>query len=90
MKRPKRPSNHNKATALSFNYDKETIIKEIEKANNDFLENLGFVPDIFAYPYGEYNYEIKQITKEYFKAAFGQQSGNIYNGIDIFELPRYS
>ena len=61
------------------NYDKETIIKEIEKANNDFLENLGFVPDIFAYPYGEYNYEIKQITKEYFKAAFGQQSGSIYD-----------
>jgi len=72
------------------NYDKETIIKEIENANNDFLENLGFVPDIFAYPYGEYTYEIKQIAKEYFKAAFAQHSGGIYNEIDIFELPRFS
>ena len=72
------------------NKDKETIINEIEKANDDFLKNLGFVPDIFAYPYGEYTYEIKQITKQYFKAAFGQQSGNIYNQIDIFELPRFS
>ena len=70
--------------------DKETIINEIEKANDDFLKNLGYVPDIFAYPYGEYTYEIKQITKQYFKAAFGQHSGSIYNEIDIFELPRFS
>ena len=70
--------------------EKEEIISEIEEANNDFLKNLGYVPDIFAYPYGEYSSEIKQITKSYFKAAFGQQSGGIYNGIDIFELPRYS
>ena len=72
------------------NKDKETIINEIEKANDNFLKNLGYVPDIFAYPYGEYTYEIKQITKQYFKAAFGQQSGSIYNEIDIFELPRFS
>ena len=70
--------------------EKEEIISEIEEANNDFLKNLGYVPDIFAYPYGEYSSEVKQITKSYFKAAFGQQSGGIYNGIDIFELPRYS
>ena len=70
--------------------EKEKIISEIEEANNDFLKNLGYVPDIFAYPYGEYSSDIKQITKNYFKAAFGQQSGGIYNGIDIFELPRYS
>ena len=72
------------------NKDKETIINEIEKANDNFLKNLGYVPDIFAYPYGEYTYEIKQITKQYFKAAFGQHSGSIYNEIDIFELPRFS
>jgi len=70
--------------------DKETIINEIEEANNDFFKNLGFTPGIFAYPYGEYNNEIKQITKKYFKAAFGQQSGVLFNGIDIFDLPRFS
>ena len=69
---------------------KETIISEIEEASDDFLKNLGYVPDIFAYPYGEYSSEIKEITKNYFKAAFGQHSGGIYNGIDIFELPRFS
>ena len=70
--------------------DKETIINEIEEANNDFFKNLGFTPGIFAYPYGEYNNEIKQITKKYFKAAFGQQSGVLFNGIDMFDLPRFS
>jgi len=70
--------------------DKETIINEIEEANIDFFKNLGFTPDIFAYPYGEYNNEIKQITKKYFKAAFGQQSGVLFNEIDMFELPRFS
>ena len=81
---------HTKSHFHLVNKDKETIINEIEEASDDFLKNLGFVPDIFAYPYGEYNYEIKQIVKEYFKAAFGQQSGGIYNEIDIFELPRFS
>ena len=66
---------HTKSHFHLVNKDKETIINEIEEANSDFLKNLGFVPDIFAYPYGEYSYEIKQIVKEYFKAAFGQQSG---------------
>ena len=81
---------HTKSHFHLVNKDKETIINEIEEANDDFLKNLGFIPDIFAYPYGEYSYEIKQIVKEYFKAAFGQQSGGIYNEINIFELPRFS
>ena len=72
------------------NKKKEVVISEIEEASNDFLKNLGYTPNIFAYPYGEYSSEIKQITKNYFKAAFGQQSGGLYNEIDIFELPRFS
>ena len=64
---------------------------EIENANNAFQENLGYVPDIFSYPYGEYNLQIKDFIKEKkFKAAFGQQSGIAFNEIDIFELPRFS
>ena len=81
---------HTKNHFHLVNKDRKTIINEIEEANDDFLNNLGFVPDIFAYPYGEYSYEIKQITKQYFKAAFGQHSGSIYDGVDIFELPRFS
>ena len=81
---------HTKNHLHLVNNDEETIINQIEEANNDFLKNLGFVPDIFAYPYGEYSNEIKQITKRYFKAAFGQHSGVLYDEIDFFELPRFS
>ena len=64
---------------------------EIENANNAFEENLGYIPDIFSYPYGEYSLQIKEfIKKKKFKAAFGQQSGIIFNEINIFELPRFS
>ena len=70
--------------------DKELIIDEIENASNDFMKNLGYVPSLFAYPYGEYNLKIKEITKQYFKASFGQQSGSLYNKIDLYELPRFS
>ena len=73
---------------VSHNEDK--VINEIEEASSDFLKNLGYVPDIFAYPYGEYNKEIKEITKKYFKASLGQQSGVIYDGIDMYDLPRFS
>ena len=69
----------------------DVLEDEIENANNAFQENLGYVPDIFSYPYGEYNLQIKDFIKEKkFKAAFGQQSGIAFNEIDIFELPRFS
>ena len=81
---------HTKNHLHLTNSNKKNVINEIEEASNDFLKNLGFVPDIFAYPYGEYNLEIKQIVQKYFKASFGQQSGSLFDEIDIFELPRFS
>ena len=70
--------------------NEDFVTKEIEVASKEFLKQLGFVPDIFAYPYGEYSLKTKQIVKNYFKASFGQQSGSVYNEIDLFELPRYA
>tara|TARA_B100001013_G_C24617995_1_gene445982 strand:- start:1146 stop:2159 length:1014 start_codon:yes stop_codon:yes gene_type:complete len=64
---------------------------QIENANISFKKNLDYVPDIFSYPFGEYSLEIKEFIKEKkFIAAFGQQSGIIFNEIDMFELPRFS
>ena len=81
---------HTKSHFHLPNKSKETLISEIEDANKDFLKHLGYVPNIFAYPYGEYSLEIKEVVKKYFKASFGQQSGSIYKEIDLFELPRYA
>ena len=76
---------HTKNHLHLVNSSEKEVVNEIEDASKDFLQNLGYVPEIFAYPYGEYSYEIKQITKRYFKAAFGQQSGSIYDEIDILK-----
>ncbi len=64
---------------------------EIKRASDKFQKELGFIPAIFAYPYGEYGTEIKKIIAEAgFKAAFGQQSGVAYAGFDKFALPRFA
>lgn len=67
------------------------VQKDIDKASARFEAELGFVPAIFAYPYGEYGDDIKAvIRKTGFKAAFGQQSGVAYSGYDRYELPRFA
>ncbi len=66
------------------------IMNEIIKSNNDYLENIGYKPNFFAYPYGEYSLKTKNIIKKNFVAAFGQHSGSLYDGIDLHELPRYA
>lgn len=65
--------------------------EEISKASARFKEMLGFIPAIFAYPYGEYGTEIKKVIAEAgFIAAFGQQSGVAYAGSDKYSYPRFA
>jgi len=69
----------------------DQIRNEITDANEAFQKNLGFVPALFAYPYGEYGLDIKNIIADAgFKAAFGQQSGVAYAGHDKFSYPRFA
>ncbi|WP_169566879.1 polysaccharide deacetylase family protein [Sneathiella limimaris] len=70
---------------------REQVISEIERANQEFETKLGFVPKLFAYPYGEYGTEIQNIVREFgFIAAFGQQSGVVYKGHDKYAYPRFA
>ncbi|MDF2367002.1 polysaccharide deacetylase family protein [Sneathiella sp.] len=69
----------------------EEIEADINLASERYEAELGFVPAIFAYPYGEYGNDVKAaIRKIGFKAAFGQQSGVSYSGHDRLELPRFA
>ncbi|MBE7635846.1 polysaccharide deacetylase family protein [Sneathiella sp. P13V-1] len=69
----------------------EKVRADLLKANEAFQTNLGFVPGIFAYPYGEYGLDIKNLIEDMgFKAAFGQHSGVSYSSLDRFELPRFT
>ena len=69
----------------------DEVRDEIEISNNIFLKELGFIPPLFAYPYGETNEEIINLLKEYkFKVAFGQHSGVINETSNLYYLPRFS
>ncbi|WP_288905045.1 polysaccharide deacetylase family protein [uncultured Sneathiella sp.] len=69
----------------------QEIEADINLASERYQEELGFVPAIFAYPYGEYGNEVKAVIRKIgFKAAFGQQSGVSYSGHDRLELPRFA
>jgi len=69
----------------------DKIISEIETSNKIFLKELGEVPDLFAYPYGETDERIIELVEKYkFKVAFGQHSGVINETSNIYYLPRFS
>ncbi len=64
---------------------------EIEKSNRQFIKEIGTKPQLFAYPYGEFTPEIRDIIKETgFTAAFGQQSGIMNQTQNHFEFPRFA
>ncbi len=68
----------------------QDIQGDLARVKERFKAELGAVPELFAYPRGEYSLAVrKQIEQAGFRAAFGQQSGVAYAGADIFALPRF-
>lgn len=64
---------------------------DIEEAQSRFEQELGFKPQIFAYPFGEYNLELRDLLEELnFEAAFGQNSGVASTQGDFLTLPRFA
>ena len=78
---------HNHLPKLSMKEIKE----EIEISNKIFLKELGEIPALFAYPYGEADERIINLLKNYkYKVAFGQHSGAINETSNFYYLPRFS
>ena len=67
----------------------DIFIKDIEKANKIFLRELGYIPNLFSYPFGEYSKFMRDYISQNFDYAFGQHSGVIDINKDKFELPRF-
>ena len=67
----------------------DIFIKDIEKANKIFLKELGYIPNLFSYPFGEYSKFMRDYIAQNFNYAFGQHSGVIDVNKDKFELPRF-
>lgn len=67
------------------------IKKDILESHKSFIKNIGYIPKLFAYPYGESSLEVIEILKEFgITHAFGQHSGVISSNDNIYYLPRFS
>ncbi|MFC4351949.1 polysaccharide deacetylase family protein [Fodinicurvata halophila] len=65
--------------------------EEIRRANARFEKELGQIPSLFAYPYGESSKAVQELVEEAgFEAAFGQHSGVIGTTLNRFNLPRFA
>lgn len=86
--------NHTHSHKYFLNEEKETRYKtfkeELEVSQSIIEKNLGVLPVVFAYPYGEFDPEMKKIAQEAgFKAAAAQNSGVVYSGTDLYQCPRF-
>lgn len=76
---------HGHLTKLS----NEKLTKDFARCNEDIQKNLGFTPEYFAYPYGEYDERVQNIAKSFgFKAIFNQNSGAVNHESNIFDINR--
>jgi peptidoglycan/xylan/chitin deacetylase (PgdA/CDA1 family) len=70
---------------------RERNAEELRASNERFRAELGEVPTLIAYPYGEYSLAVRDVTKAAgFVAGFGQHSGVLYPEADMFYLPRFA
>ncbi|RZO37555.1 MAG: chitin deacetylase [Rhodospirillaceae bacterium] len=64
---------------------------ELEKSNARFRAELGEVPTMIAYPFGEYSLAVGRLSKEAgLTVGFGQHSGVVHADSDISYLPRFA
>lgn len=81
---------HLVSEALSNEQWLEQATHNINQAQNKLTAKLGHAPMLFAYPYGEYNNQLKQWLAKKGYIAFGQQSGSIDSVSDWQALPRFN
>jgi len=63
---------------------------DLEDSQARFRRELGQAPQLFAYPYGEFSPALIALLKEMgFRAAVGQQSGVVFEGSNLYSLPRF-
>jgi len=85
--------NHSHSHAYFLNISKNQRLNEFKKdlqiCQEEIHEHLGFYPNIFAYPYGEFDLEMKASLKDLgFNAAVAQNSGVMYLH-DNYSIPRF-
>ncbi len=81
--------NHSHSHEYLIKYNFTKFRDDIDKSIKIFIENLGYNPLFFSYPFGEYSLEQKKYISNNFDFAFGQHSGLIDINKDKYELARF-
>jgi len=82
--------NHSHTHEYLIDWDEKKIVTDIKTSINIFKKEIGYSPNIFSYPFGEYSTDLKKIISNLnFEFAFGQHSGVIDITKDFLELPRF-
>ena len=67
----------------------EQIKADTQKSYEIFEKKMGYKPKFYAYPYGEYNDDVKEAIKDSgFEAILNQSSGATNKNSDLFDLFR--
>lgn len=78
--------NHRRLTEISID-EAENEISRSKRIIEDMLDKKCVS---FAYPYGAFNKEIAEMTKDHFRAILGVRKGRVDLSSDLFELKRNS
>ena len=81
--------NHSHTHDYLVDLSNEKISHDIDQSIKIFKKELGYNPNYFSYPFGEYSLDFINIIKQNFNFAFGQHSGVIDLSKDNFQLPRF-
>ena len=68
---------------------RERIRTELLAAQQRIEEEIGSTQALFAYPYGEFDDDLRELISDLGWAAFGQQSGPMGESSDLTLLPRF-
>jgi len=82
---------HGHSHAHLLNMSADAVDQDIKRAGVLYQKELRLMPEIFAYPYGEFSPEMENILKKNgLKAAFGQYSSAASSDRNIMALPRFA
>jgi poly-beta-1,6-N-acetyl-D-glucosamine N-deacetylase len=82
--------NHSHSHEYLIDWSDSEIKSDIKNSIKIFNNELGYSPEVFSYPFGEYSTNLKKIINDFgFEFAFGQHSGVIDPTKEFLELPRF-
>ena len=67
----------------------EEVKKDTKKSLDIFTKKMGYKPEIYAYPYGEYNDDVKKVISSFgFRAILNQSIGSVNEKSDLNDIYR--